>query len=252
MGPALSGEFCGLRHCGDDDCVVLFIVVAQSVRNEVINSVHNDHLHWYSPQSNPHPSTNKHTGHSFTPTLLHGRDHVINLQHHVDVLGRLMDGAGAHEQRLDDSLLQHVADAPLLHVDSRILLSSRMTLSQLRHDADGMKTRILRQRVGNDLQRLRVRTRLLVTSLSRSHNIPISSRERLDPLLELRVDFRLGRAAAHQQEGLLHETAHDTERVMQRPLGLVEHLRERRERIAPACWSRAAARRRSCRGWRRR
>lgn len=158
--------------------------------------------------------SNKQSGHSFTPTLLHGGDHVINLQHHVDILGRLVDGAGAHQQRLDDSLLQHVADAALLHVDSRILLSRSMALSQLGHDADGVETRVLRERVGNDLQRLRVRTRLPLTTLFRTHNIPIGAGERLDPLLELRVNLRLGRAAAHQQEGLLHEAANDAERVV--------------------------------------
>lgn len=63
--------------------------------------------------------------------------------------------------------------------------------------------------------------------LFRTHNIPIGAGERLDPLLELRVNLRLGRAAAHQQEGLLYEAANDAERVVQRALGLVEHLRER-------------------------
>ena len=102
-----------------------------------------------------------------------------------------------------------------------------MALSQLGQDADGVETRVLRERVGNDLQRLRVRARLPLTTLFRTHNIPIGAGERLDPLLELRVNLRLGRAAAHQQEGLLHEAANDAERVVQRALGLVEHLRER-------------------------
>ena len=56
-----------------------------------------------------------------------------------------------------------------------------MALSQLGHDADGVETRVLRERVGNDLQRLRVRTRLPLTTLFRTHNIPIGAGERLDP-----------------------------------------------------------------------
>ena len=141
----------------------------------------------------------------------------------MHILRRLVNRTAAHQQRLNHSLLIHIRYAPLLHVNSRELLSCLMALSQLRHNTDRMQTGILRQRVWNDLQRLGEGPR----------NHAICAGQRLNPLLELREDLGLGRTSAHQQRVLLHEAADHAESVMEGAVGLVENLCKRGNERVP-------------------
>lgn len=56
-----------------------------------------------------------------------------------------------------------------------------------------------------------------------SYNISIRSRQGLNPFLELSINLRLRSTSSHQQIGLLHQTTHHTQSIMQRTLGLIQH-----------------------------
>ena len=118
------------------------------------------------------------------------------------------------QQRLDDAQVLHVRDAALLHIDAREGLASLVTLSQLRHDANGVQSRILCKCVRDDLQCLRVR----------AGNVTIRAGQTLDPLLELRKHLRFGRTTSDQKRGLFDQTANHAQRIVQRAVRLVQHL----------------------------
>ena len=149
-----------------------------------------------------------------TPLSLHRCHHIVDLQHHVHVLRRLVDRTAAHQQRLDDAQVLHVRDAALLHIDAREGLASLVALSQLRHDANGVQSRIFRKCVRDDLQCLRVR----------AGNVTVRTGQTLDPLLELRKHLRFGRTTSDQKRGLFDQTANHAQRVVQRAVRLVQHL----------------------------
>ena len=83
------------------------------------------------PEPNPQPETNSRTLHVLWPHLSSHWHDIVNLHDHLDTLSRQRDGTGGDQQGLQDVLLEHVGDAPLLDIDTGVLLTPRMQPPEL-------------------------------------------------------------------------------------------------------------------------
>ena len=124
------------------------------------------------------------------------------------------------EERRNDVVGDHVCDlalrvCPFAHVDAVCLLALHVCRAQLGDDRDGVQAGVLRKGVRDDLERLG----------ERLHAQALRAGQRLRPLPEVQRELGLRSAAARHQEALLDERAHDTERVVERTLGLVDEQR---------------------------
>ncbi|GIX66170.1 plexin-A4 isoform X1, putative [Babesia caballi] len=145
-----------------------------------------------------------------TPT----QDDIVDLQNHHHRLRRQLDGRQRDQHRLNDLVLHHVRDGALLRVDAvHRAVRLQVPVAQLRDDHQRVEPRVLRQRVGNHLERLR---KGLDAHLLHAEK---RARPRAEPLRQR----HLGGAATGHDGATLHQAAHHAERVVQRPLGLVEH-----------------------------
>mmetsp|Transcript_7929 Transcript_7929/g.17998 ORF Transcript_7929/g.17998 Transcript_7929/m.17998 type:complete len:237 (-) Transcript_7929:439-1149(-) len=86
-----------------------------------------------------------------------------------------------------------------------------MHRTQLRDDLDGVQSRIFRQRVWHNLERLGI-------SLDA---VALHAKKLAAPLPKASANLNLRGASAGKEESLLNETADDAQRVMQRALSLV-------------------------------
>ncbi|GIX61835.1 S-layer protein, putative [Babesia caballi] len=142
-----------------------------------------------------------------------GDNHVDAQQHASGLDGALehlsLDGVG-----VQDLPLHGVADLASLAVEARVDLAGHVQRRQLRDDAHGVGAAVLRQRLGNHLERLR--------------------RSAIGPALEPGLAVELGRqpagdldlrgAPAGQQLALEHDVAAHVDGVLQVALDLVEHV----------------------------
>mmetsp|Transcript_82216 Transcript_82216/g.233072 ORF Transcript_82216/g.233072 Transcript_82216/m.233072 type:complete len:209 (-) Transcript_82216:1163-1789(-) len=146
-----------------------------------------------------------------SPDLV-AHDDVVDLQDHPHRLRRHLEAAHGHQQRLHHLLLENVGDRPPADVDAGEGLARDVGGPQLRDDLDGLHPRVLRQGVRHELQRLGV---VLDADGVDAPDLP-------GPLGELRRHLDLGRPPAWEERLRLYQTADDAERVVDRPLRLVE------------------------------
>ena len=138
---------------------------------------------------------------------------IINPQQGLDRLGRQLHRTRTDQQRLQHLLLGDIIlDATTPNTDARIPVPTLVPMSQLRHDADAIETRILRQGGGHDLHRV-------------GKGLPADGLEAglgLGLVAERLGDGDLGRAPTRDQGLLLDEAADDAEGVVEAALGFVE------------------------------
>mmetsp|Transcript_51773 Transcript_51773/g.118977 ORF Transcript_51773/g.118977 Transcript_51773/m.118977 type:complete len:320 (-) Transcript_51773:820-1779(-) len=142
-----------------------------------------------------------------------GDHNVVNLEDEADALGGEGDGARVHEQRHEHVLFENVGHPPLAHIDARRCLARRVPIAQVSHHLDSGEAGVLGERVRHNLHGLG----------ECLDAIRVRARQSVGPLGELVRELHLRSAASRGEEALLDEAAQHAERVVERPLRLVEH-----------------------------
>ncbi|RNA25964.1 hypothetical protein BpHYR1_014113 [Brachionus plicatilis] len=138
---------------------------------------------------------------------------IINLKNRAHRLGRQTNRTLRHQQRLHHILLQNIRNQALSHINASSVLSLGMSVPQLGHSGNRVESSVLRQRIRHNLQRFSKCSKAVLLHACQRVRVLTQSDHQLD----------LGRAASRDQRPLLHQTPNNAQRVMNRPVRLVQH-----------------------------